>query len=73
MPGFRLREAQRPTYSPLDAGPHIDVCALDFLGVLLTHLMLLGREMPNGANSCCSCRKTSSLRRPNTYATTLPV
>src|SRR5688500_14915266 len=24
--------------------------------------------MPNGANSCWSFRKTSSLRRPNTYA-----
>jgi hypothetical protein len=43
---FRLREAQRPTDSPLNTGPQINVFALDFLGVLLPDLMLLSSEMP---------------------------
>jgi len=43
---LRLREAQRAADEPLDPGPQIDVFALDFLRVLLAHLMLLGIEMP---------------------------
>jgi len=43
---FRLGKAQRPTHSPLDTGPEIDVLTLDFLCVLLPHVMLLGLEMP---------------------------
>src|SRR6266571_6193644 len=43
---LRLGEAQRTTHEPFDPGPQVDVLALDFLGVLLAHLMLLGIEMP---------------------------
>jgi hypothetical protein len=41
-----LRKAQRAANEPLDPGAQIDVFALDFLGVLLAHLMLLSIEMP---------------------------
>jgi hypothetical protein len=43
---LRLGEANRAAYKPLDPGPQIDVFALDFLRVLLAHLMLLGIEVP---------------------------
>src|SRR5262249_27820683 len=43
---FCLGKAQRPTHEPLDTGPEIAVLTLDFLGVLLPHVMLLGLEMP---------------------------
>jgi hypothetical protein len=43
---LRLGEAQRAAYEALDPGPEIDVFALNFLGVLLAYLMLLGSEMP---------------------------
>jgi hypothetical protein len=42
---LRLGEAQRAADEALDPGPQIDVFALNFLSVLLAHLMLLGREM----------------------------
>ena len=58
---FRLREAQRPTYEPLDVGPQIEVFALDFLGVLLAHLRLLGIEMPLGGSPAVGY----NLVRPN--------
>jgi len=51
---FRLGKAQRATNQPLDPGPEIDVLALDFLRILLAHLMLLGSEMPLvGSPSVC--------------------
>jgi hypothetical protein len=43
---LRLGEAQRTADESLDPGPQIDMLALDFLHVLLPHLMLLGVEMP---------------------------
>ena len=43
---LRLGEAQRTTDEPLDPGPQIDGFALDFLRVLLAHLMLLSLQMP---------------------------
>ena len=43
---FRLGKAQGATNQPLDPGPEIDVLALDFLCVLLPHLMLLDIDMP---------------------------
>jgi hypothetical protein len=43
---FRLGEAQRAADEPLDPGPQIAMFALDFLRVLLAHLMLFGHEMP---------------------------
>ena len=43
---FRLRKAQGTTHEPLDPGPELEVLALDFLRILLAHLMLLGSEMP---------------------------
>ena len=43
---FRLGKAQRATHEPLHPGPEIDVLALDFLRVLLAHLMLLSLQMP---------------------------
>ena len=46
MHTFRLGETQRPTDESLDPGPQIDVFALDFLRVLLAHLMLLSIQMP---------------------------
>jgi hypothetical protein len=63
------------------------VLALNFLGVLLPHVMLLGSQMPlvgpqpsvsyfvmpKGSSSSCSLTKTESCRRPNTYANTFPV
>jgi len=62
------------------------VLTLDFLCVLLPHLMLLNidmplvapavgviRVMPKGSSSSCSLKKTESFRRPNTYAHTCPV
>ena len=84
---FVLEKQMRATYEPLDPGPQIDVFALDFLRVLLADVMLLGVDMPlvgppsvgvkrvipKGSNSSCSSRKTSSFRRPKTYANTVPV
>ena len=84
---LRLGEAQRAAYEPLDPGPQIDVVALDFLRVLLAHLMLLGIEMPlvgppaigvklRDAKRCqqlLELQEESSFRRPKTYANTLPV
>jgi hypothetical protein len=84
---LRLGEAQRAADEALDPGPAIDVFALHVLGILLAYLMLRGISMPlvapqpsvenfvmpDGANSCWSFRKTSSCRRPNTYANTFPV
>src|SRR5215813_14143868 len=43
---FRLGEAQGAADKPLDPGPQINVFTLDFLRVLLPHLMLLGLDMP---------------------------
>ena len=43
---LRLGEAQRAAYEALDPGPQLEVFALNFLGVLLAYLMLLGIEMP---------------------------
>ena len=43
---LRLGEAQRAADEALDPGPQIEVFALNFLGVLLAHLVLLGSEMP---------------------------
>jgi hypothetical protein len=44
--GRRFGKANGATHEPLDAGAQIDVFALDFLRVLLAHLMLLGIEVP---------------------------
>ena len=46
MHALRLGEAQRAADEALDPGPQIDMFALNFLGVFLTDLMLLGIEMP---------------------------
>jgi hypothetical protein len=43
---LRLGEAQRAADEALDPGPPIEVCALNSLGILLAHLMVLGSEMP---------------------------
>ena len=43
---FRLGKAQRATHEPLHPGPKIDVLALDFLRMLLAHVVLLGLDMP---------------------------
>ena len=43
---FRLGKAQCATHEPLHPGPEIDVLALDFLRVLLAHVMLLWVDMP---------------------------
>ena len=43
---FRLGKAQRATHEPLNPGPEIDVLALDFLRILLAHVVLLGIDMP---------------------------
>src|SRR5438128_6764729 len=43
---LRLGEAQRTTHEPFDPGPQVDVLALDFLCVLLAHLILLRVETP---------------------------
>src|SRR5262252_10850791 len=43
---FRLRKAKGTTHEPLDPGPEIDVLALDFLRVLLAHVVLLGIYVP---------------------------
>jgi hypothetical protein len=43
---FRLGEANRAAYKPLDPGQQIDVFALDLLRIFsLTHLMLIGIKM----------------------------
>jgi hypothetical protein len=43
---LRLGEAQRATHEPFEPAPQVDVLALDFLCMLLAHLMLLDSEMP---------------------------
>jgi hypothetical protein len=43
---FRLGKANGATHEPLNPGPEIDVLALDFLRVLLSHVVLLGIDMP---------------------------
>src|SRR6266568_9446884 len=43
---LRLGEAQRAAHEPFNPSPQIDVFALDFLRVLLAHLMLLSLQMP---------------------------
>src|SRR5215831_15317648 len=45
MHALRLGETYRATHSSFDPRPQIAVFALDFLRVLLAHLMLLGIEM----------------------------
>src|SRR5215475_58008 len=51
---FRLGKAQRATNQPLNPGPEIDVLALDFLRILLAHMVLLGIDMPLvGSPSVC--------------------
>jgi hypothetical protein len=45
MPAFRLGEANRPAYQPLDLRVQIDVFALNFLCIGLSHFVLLGIEM----------------------------
>jgi len=42
----RLRKANGASYEPLDPGPQVDVFALDFLRVLLAHMMLLWGDVP---------------------------
>ena len=46
MHALRLGEAQGTVDEPLDPGPQSEVFALDFLRVLLAHLMLLSIQMP---------------------------
>jgi hypothetical protein len=41
MHGRRFGKANRTTHETLDPGPQIDMFALDFLRVLLAHMMLL--------------------------------
>ncbi len=43
---LRLGKANRPTHSPLDPRPKIDVLALDLLGIRLAHFVRVGVEMP---------------------------
>ena len=43
---FRLRKANGATHEPLHPGPELDVLALDFLRMLLAHVVLLGIDMP---------------------------
>jgi hypothetical protein len=43
---FRLGKADRAPHQPLNPGPQIDMLALDFLGVVLAHLVLLSVDMP---------------------------
>ncbi len=44
--GCRFGEANRAAYKSLNAGPQIDVLALDFLHVLFADHMLLCVDMP---------------------------
>ena len=44
--GCRFGEANCAAYKSLNAGPQIDVLALNFLGMLLAYHVLLRREMP---------------------------
>src|SRR5215471_16483148 len=41
-----LRKANGATHEPLHPSPEIDVLALDFLRILLAHVVLLGIDMP---------------------------
>jgi hypothetical protein len=43
---FGLGKTEGATHQPLDPRPQIDVLALDFLRVVLAHLMFLGIQMP---------------------------
>jgi hypothetical protein len=43
---FRLRKANGVTHEPLNPSPEIDVLVLDFLRMLLAHMVLLGIDMP---------------------------
>ena len=43
---FRLRKAHCPAYQTLDPRAQVEVLALDFLGVLLAHMMLLWDDVP---------------------------
>jgi hypothetical protein len=43
---FRLGKAKGATHESLNPGPEIDVLALDFLRILLAHVVLLGIDMP---------------------------
>ena len=52
--GRRFRKANGTTHEPLDPCPQIDVFTLDFLRILLAHLMLLGIDVPLvGSPSLC--------------------
>src|SRR6266849_9735545 len=44
--GRRFRKANGTTHKPLDPCPQIDVFTLDFLRILLAHLMLLWGDLP---------------------------
>jgi len=41
-----LGKTDGAAHQPFDPGPQIDVLALDFLRVLLTHPMLIGVDVP---------------------------
>jgi hypothetical protein len=43
---FRLGKTDRAAHSPFNPGPEIAVFALDFLRILLAHVMLLGIDVP---------------------------
>ena len=86
---LRLGEVQRATHEPFEPAPQVDVLALDFLCMLLAHLMLSDSEMPligpppirvksRDAKRCQQLLELQedvvlSCRRPNTYAKTCPV
>lgn len=42
----RFRKTNRATHKPLDPRPQVDVLTLDFLRILLAHVMLLRVDMP---------------------------
>jgi hypothetical protein len=44
--GRRFRKANGTTYEPLDPCPQIDVFTLNFLRILLAHMMLHWVDMP---------------------------
>jgi len=44
--GCRFGKANGAPYEPRDPGPQVEVCALDFLRVLFTHVMLLWGDVP---------------------------
>jgi len=78
---FRLGEADRPPYQPLNSCAHVDVLALDLLGMGLPDRVLLGLQMPlvgpptvgKRARDTKRCQEGFELQKGRVLASSTPI